>query len=93
MYAANNCVFHHELPRSYQYMRNWNKGYLHWARAHGMTRWAEPITLHIYSEVLQKLPPAAQGKRPGRQPPEHLRERIETYFDPLPFYYEPLETS
>jgi sulfite dehydrogenase (quinone) subunit SoeA len=44
MYAKNGCVFHHELPRSYQYMRNWNKGYLHWARAHGMTRYAEPIT-------------------------------------------------
>jgi len=92
-YAANNCFFHHELPRSYQYMRNWNKGYLHWARAHGLTRWAEPITLHIYSEVLQRFRAAAQGKRPGRQPPEHLRERIETYFDPLPFFYEPLESQ
>ncbi len=92
-YAANNCFFHHELPRSYQYMRNWNKGYLHWARGHGLTRWAEPITLHIYSEVLQRFRAAAQGKRPGRQPPDHLRERIETYFDPLPFYYEPLESQ
>ena len=90
-YAANNCVFHHEMPRSYQYMRNWNKGYLHWARAHAMTRWAEPITLHLYSEVLQRFRAAAQGKWPGRQPPERLRERIEKYFDPLPFFYEPLE--
>ena len=92
-YAANSCVYHHELPRSYQYMRNWNKGYLHWARAHGMTRWAEPILLHIYSEVLQRFRAAAQGKWPGRRPPERYRERIETYFDPLPFYYEPLETQ
>ncbi|MBB1073066.1 sulfite dehydrogenase subunit SoeA [Rhodoferax sp. 4810] len=93
LYAANNCVYHHELPRSYQYMRNWNKGYLHWARAHGLTRWAEPITLHIYSEVLQRFRSAALGKRAGRQPPDRLRQRIATYFDPLPFYYEPLETS
>jgi len=92
MYAQNNCVYHHELPRSYQYMRNWNKGYLHWARAHGMIRYAEPITLHLYSEVLQRFRLAAQGKRPGRQPPERLRQRVETYFDPLPFYYEPLES-
>ena len=28
-----------------------------------------------------------------RQPPEHLRERIATYFDPLPFWYAPLETA
>ncbi|NEV64202.1 sulfite dehydrogenase subunit SoeA [Thiorhodococcus minor] len=93
MYAQNGCVYHHELPRSYQYMRNWNKGYLHWARAHGMIRYAEPITLHLYSEVLQRFRLAAQGKRPGRQPPERLRERVETHFDPLPFYHDPLESQ
>ena len=91
-YAKHGCFYHHELPRSYQYNRNWNKGYLHWARAHGMTRYAEPIILNLYSEVLQRFRLAAQGKRPGRQPPERLRRRVETYFDPLPFYYEPLET-
>ncbi|WP_419635037.1 molybdopterin-dependent oxidoreductase, partial [Thiolapillus sp.] len=84
MYAKNNCVFHYKLPRSYQYMRNWNKGYLEWARAHAMTRYAEPITVHLYSEVLQKFRLAAQGKRPGKQPPERLRKRVEMYFDPLP---------
>jgi len=93
MYAKNNCVFHYELPKSYQYMRNWNKGYLEWARAHGMTRYAEPINVHIYSEVLQKFRLAAQGKRPGKQPPERLRQRIITFMDPLPFYYETLEAS
>ena len=91
MYARNNCVFHYELPRSYQYMRNWNKGYLHWARAHGMTRYAEPITLHLYSEVLQKFRLAAQGKWSTRRPPQRLRKRVEQYFDPLPFYHETLE--
>ncbi|WP_457674742.1 sulfite dehydrogenase subunit SoeA [Thiolapillus sp.] len=93
MYAKNNCVFHYKLPRSYQYMRNWNKGYLEWARAHAMTRYAEPITVHLYSEVLQKFRLAAQGKRPGKQPPERLRKRVETYFDPLPFYHETLESK
>jgi anaerobic selenocysteine-containing dehydrogenase len=91
MYAKNGCVFHHELPPSYQYMRNWNKGYLHWARARGMIRYAEPITIHLYSEVLQRFRLAAQGKWPGRQPPDRLRERVETYFDPLPFFHRPLE--
>src|SRR6185436_16959542 len=28
-----------------------------------------------------------------RRPPERLRERIQTYFDPLPFYYPPLESE
>ena len=93
MYAENNCVFHYELPKSYQYMRNWNKGYLEWARAHGMTRYAEPINVHIYSEVLQKFRRSAQGKTTGRQPPERLRKRLETYMDPLPFYHETLESN
>jgi len=92
MYAKNNCFFHYELPRSYQYMRNWNKGYLQWARAQGMTRYAEPIAIHLYSEVLQKFRLAAQGKRRGKQPPDRLRKRVETFFDPLPFYHEPLES-
>ena len=93
MYEKNNCVFHYELPRSYQYMRNWNKGYLEWAQEHRLTRYAEPINIHMYSEVLQKFRMAAQGKTDGKQPPDHLRKRIETYFDPLPFYYEPLEAQ
>jgi anaerobic selenocysteine-containing dehydrogenase len=93
MYAKNNCVFHYQLPRSYQYMRNWNQGYLEWAQRHRLTRYAEPILIHIYSEVLQKFRLAAQGKGLTRQPPDRLRKRVATYFDPLPFYYEPLESQ
>ncbi|WP_295430404.1 sulfite dehydrogenase subunit SoeA [uncultured Thiodictyon sp.] len=92
-YAEHGCFYHHELPRSYQYMRNWNQGYLHWSRVHGITRYADPILVHIYSEVLQRFRLAAQGKRPGRRPPERLARRVATYFDPLPFYYEPLENG
>ena len=93
MYARNGCFFHHELPRSYQYMRNWNKGYLHWAQRTRLIRYSDPILIHVYSEVLQKFRLAAQGRRPGKRPPEHLKARIQTYLDPLPFYYEPLEAS
>ena len=93
MYEKNNCVFHYELPKSYQYMRNWNQGYLQWAQSHSLTRYAEPINIHIYSEVLQKFRLAAQGKSDGKQPPDHLRKRIETHFDPLPFYFDPLESQ
>ncbi|MBF0444249.1 MAG: molybdopterin-dependent oxidoreductase, partial [Magnetococcales bacterium] len=94
MYEKNDCFYHYKLPRSYQYMRNWNQGYLQWARHHGLIREAKPINLHIYSEILQSFRLAAQGKGPSaRRPPERLRERVETFFDPLPFYYEPLETQ
>jgi anaerobic selenocysteine-containing dehydrogenase len=41
--------------------------------------------------VLQRFRLAAQGKWPGRRPPAHLAGRIETHFDPLPFYSTPLE--
>ena len=92
MYEQHDCVYHYELPRSFQYMRNWNQGYLEWSRANRITRYAEPILIHLYSEVLQRFRSAAQGKGLTRKPPEALRTRIATYFDPLPFYYEPLES-
>ena len=77
MYAQNNCVYHHELPPSYQYMRNWNKGYLDVVAAQRASpRYAEPILIHLYSEVLQKFRLAAQGKGISRKPPAHLRKRI-----------------
>jgi len=93
MYAQNNCVFHYEMPQNIQYMRNWNRDYMQWAQAMGLRRDADPIVIHIYSEFLQGFRRAAQGKRPGKQPPDHLRKRVETYFDPLPFYYTPLESQ
>ena len=91
MYAKNNCVFQHHLPRELRYMRNWNRDYLQWAQQMGLRRDFDPIVIHIYSEILQRFRLAAQGKRPGRQPPERLRARVETFFDPLPFWYESLE--
>ena len=93
MYAKNNCVFHYKLPPSYSYMRNWNKGYQEWAQRMRLRRFADPILIHLYSDVLQKFRLSAQGKRAGKQPPDHLRKRIELNFDPLPFYSEPLEAQ
>jgi anaerobic selenocysteine-containing dehydrogenase len=90
-YAENNCVFHYKMPESMQYMKNWNRGYMEFSREHGFRRLADPIIIHLYSEVLQRFRLAAQGRRPGKQPPAHLRERVATYFAPLPFWYPPLE--
>jgi anaerobic selenocysteine-containing dehydrogenase len=48
--------------------------------------------MHFYSEVLQRFRLAAKGLRKGRQPAtEAQRRRILKYFDPLPFWYEPIE--
>ncbi len=92
-YADNDCVFHYELPPSYRYMRNWNKGYMEWAQRVRLRRFDDPVLIQIYSEVMQRFRLAAQGKRPGRKPPAELRERVERHFDPLPFYCEPLEVA
>ena len=91
MYAKNNCVFHHRLAPALQYMRNWNQGYMDWAQQAGLRRDRDPIVIHLYSEFLQRFRLAAQGKQPGKQPPERLKKRVATYFDPLPFFYAPLE--
>jgi anaerobic selenocysteine-containing dehydrogenase len=92
-YAQNNCVFQYTLPENMHYMRNWNRDYLDFAKDKGWRQRNDPVQLAIYSDTLQSFRLAAQGKTKGRQPPEHLRERINTYFDPLPFWYAPLEDA
>ncbi|MET5021318.1 hypothetical protein AAHH78_41725, partial [Burkholderia pseudomallei] len=64
---------------------------LKWAVEKGYRNYDAPIVIHLYSDVLQKCRLAAQGRTRGRQPPEHLRAPIARHFDPLPFWYEPLE--
>jgi anaerobic selenocysteine-containing dehydrogenase len=90
-YAENNCVFHFEMKPSMQYMRNWNQEYIRFAKDNGFRQKEDPIQIAVYCEHLQHFRLAGQGQRPGRQPPDWLRERISTYFDPLPFWYPPLE--
>jgi anaerobic selenocysteine-containing dehydrogenase len=90
-YKANNCFFHYALPESQQFMRNWNRDYLGFAKENGLRKLDTPVMIHLYSELLLGFRQAAQGLREGRQPPDHLRKRVEHHFDPLPFWSEPLE--
>ncbi|MDP4618248.1 MAG: molybdopterin oxidoreductase family protein [Burkholderiaceae bacterium] len=90
-YKANNCVFHYEMPEGHRFMRNWNAGYLGFAKDNGLRKLDAPVMIHLYSELLLGFRQAAQGLRKGRQPPQHLRARIERHFSPLPFWSEPLE--
>ncbi|RQO53384.1 formate dehydrogenase [Variovorax sp. KBW07] len=92
-YAQNNCVFQYHMPETMHYMRNWNREYLDFAKDKGWRQRNDPVQLALYSDTLQSFRLAAQGKSPGRQPPDALRERIDTYFDPLPFWYAPLEEA
>jgi anaerobic selenocysteine-containing dehydrogenase len=67
-----------------------NHDYLHWSASMGFIARPEPVVLQLYSETLQKFRLAAQGHG-AVQPPDAERERIATYFDPLPIWYEPFE--
>jgi anaerobic selenocysteine-containing dehydrogenase len=91
-YIKNKSFFEIELEDTIKYNRNINQGYLNWAQAHKFKRDNEPIIMHFYSEVLQRFRLAAKGLRKGRQPvTDEQRKRILRYFDPLPFWYEPIE--
>ena len=93
MYAQNDCVFQYHMPETMHFMRNWNREYLDFAKEKGWRQKNDPVQLALYSDTLQSFRLAAQGKTKGRQPPDTLRKRIETYFDPLPFWYAPLEDA
>ena len=80
----------HRLPREAQYLKHANKAYLEFAKSVGFVGNAEPIIFQLYSEVLQKFRLAARGHGVV-QPPALHKQRIERYFDPLPFWYAPFE--
>jgi anaerobic selenocysteine-containing dehydrogenase len=91
-YIANGSFWREELPPAARYFKMANRDYLQWARHMGFIGSDEPIVLQLYSETLQRFRLAAQGHG-AVQPPASERERVATYFDPLPFWYEPLESA
>jgi sulfite dehydrogenase (quinone) subunit SoeA len=89
-YVENGCFWRGEIPPEGRYLKHANRAYLDYAVRMGFIARAEPITLQLYSEVLQKFRLAAEGHG-AVQPPERDRARIRTYFDPLPFWYQPFD--
>ena len=91
-YIEHGGFWHTPLPASARYYKMANRDYLQWAHRFGFIATTEPIVLQLYSETLQKFRLAAQGHG-ALQPPEQHRARVETYFDPLPMWYEPFEST
>jgi sulfite dehydrogenase (quinone) subunit SoeA len=89
-YIDNGCFWKLELPEEQHYYKHANRAYLNNAVALGLIGNANPIVLQLYVEPLQRFRLAAQGHGALR-PPDRLRARIETYFDPLPIWYPPFE--
>jgi hypothetical protein len=71
----------------HQYMRNWNHGYMQWAQRNGLRRDADPDRHPPLFRVPAALPPrgAGQGITAGSRRTT-CAQRVQTYFDPLPFY-------
>lgn len=91
-YIEHGGFWHAPIPESARYYKMANRDYLQWAHRFGFIATTDPIPLQLYSETLQKFRLAAQGHG-ALQPPEEHRERVATYFDPLPMWYEPFESA
>ncbi|MDJ0686259.1 MAG: molybdopterin oxidoreductase family protein [Alphaproteobacteria bacterium] len=89
-YIENGCFWSDSFTPAQSYYKHGNREYLDYAHKMGFIPAADQIVMQIYSEHLQKFRLAAQGHG-DRQPPDHLRQRIESYFDPLPIWYTPFE--
>ncbi|MGH8232928.1 MAG: molybdopterin-dependent oxidoreductase [Rhodanobacteraceae bacterium] len=85
-YIDHGCFHETRVPEAGSYYRMANRDYLAWAQSMGFVASTEPITMQLYCEVLQRFRLAAQGHGDA-QPPEHERERVARYFDPVPFWY------
>jgi anaerobic selenocysteine-containing dehydrogenase len=88
VYKANNCFWHAAVPAAGRYFKMANRDYLTWAKSLGFVGSTDAIVLELYSERLQKFRLAALGHG-AAQPPESERNRVATYFDPLPFWSDP----
>jgi sulfite dehydrogenase (quinone) subunit SoeA len=89
-YIENGAFWRHHLEPEQMHYKHANKGYLDAAVKLGLIDKPDQIVMQIYSEPLQKFRNAARGLGPIACPPEH-KARIESYCDPLPFWYAPFE--
>ena len=89
-YKENGAFWFSPLPDNQLFFKHVNRDYLKTAESLGWIPNTDPIIHQLYSEPMQKFRLAARGHG-ERQPPERHRKRVETYFDPLPIWYQPFE--
>ena len=89
-YIENGAFYGHHIPPEQAYYKHANAAYLKWTVDFGFRTVDHPTIFQLYCEPLQAFRLTADGHG-DRVPPEHARSRIKAYFDPLPFWYEPLE--
>ncbi len=91
-YKANGSFWSKHIPLEAQFFKHANAAYQDLAVSMGFFDSPQPVIFQLYCEELQKFRLAAQGHG-AHQPPDHLRQRVEASFDPLPIWYEPLEST
>ena len=91
-YIENGGFYVEHIPAGADFYKPWNTAYQDWAVGMGIYDKPEPYLFTIYSEPMRKFQRAAEGHG-DRQPPEHLRERVQKTMDPLPIWYAPFEDS
>ncbi|MCF8467320.1 MAG: molybdopterin oxidoreductase family protein [Sneathiella sp.] len=87
-YIDNGCFWEKRFSPEQSYYKFANKSYLEEAVHMGWLATPAPVVMEIYSETLQKFRLAAHGFG-DIQPPDHLRARVASFFDPLPLWYPP----
>ena len=89
-YIQNGCFHNHEFNDNQKYYKFTNKHYLNFAYKMGWINKKEPIVIQMYSEEMQKFKLAGEGYG-DKIPPDHLKDRITKYFNPVPTWYQPFE--
>ncbi|MEM8703245.1 MAG: molybdopterin-dependent oxidoreductase, partial [Pseudomonadota bacterium] len=91
-YIDNGSFFVEHVPAEATYYKPWNAAYQDWAVGLGFFDAPQPYLFQLYAEPLRRFQLAAEGHG-DRQPPDHLRQQIKDYLDPLPVWYPPIEDS
>ncbi|MGR3572190.1 molybdopterin oxidoreductase family protein [Brevirhabdus sp.] len=91
-YIDNGGFWIDHIPEEALYYKPWNKGYQDWAVARGIFDAPQPYLFNLYVEPMARFRLAARGHG-DRQPPAHLRDRLDQAMDPMPIWYPPLEES
>lgn len=89
-YIDNGSFFVEHVPAEASYYKPWNAAYQDWAVGLGFYDAPQPYLFQLYAEPLRRFQLAAEGHG-DRQPPDHLRQQIKDYLDPLPVWYPPIE--
>ncbi|WP_420335533.1 molybdopterin oxidoreductase family protein [Roseibium sp.] len=89
-YIDNGSFFVEHVPDEATYYKPWNAAYQDWAVGLGFYDAPQPYLFQLYAEPLRRFQLAAEGHG-ERQPPDHLRQQIKEYLDPLPVWYPPIE--